>query len=179
MPTRPTVTATNQPNPQPKIKRLGSSHQSAQETYRRRTNHCAIPQPCHGVGYEIAPGPEHGASLRIYVVDPDHRSGQQEAQDPTSTKANGANQHPPPPKTPSSWCAFNCHKNLLVTPWFMPLRFCPTAGWDRNAARAVLGFGGSSTRFSGGPQSDSHHSRFRKDPISSRTVGFPESAQSP
>jgi len=45
----------------------------------------------------------------------------------------------------------------------------------RNAARLVLGFSDLSTRFPGGPQPDSRNPRFRKPPLRSRTVGFPES----
>ena len=39
----------------------------------------------------------------------------------------------------------------------------------------TLGFGGLSTKFPSRPQSDSHNPRFRKAPIPSRTIGFPES----
>ena len=39
----------------------------------------------------------------------------------------------------------------------------------------TLGFGGLPTKFPSSPQSDSLNPRFRKAPLSSRTVGFPES----
>jgi hypothetical protein len=60
--------------------------------------------------------------------------------------------------------------------WYTRIAYFPDRpGLDGNAARLVLGFSGSSTKFPDGPQPDSHNPRFRKPPLSSRTVGSPES----
>ena len=65
----------------------------------------------------------------------------------------------------------------LVEGDFHPARNAKFAwrGLDGNAARLVLGFSSSSIKFPDGPQPDSHNPRFRKPPLSSRTVGSPES----
>jgi hypothetical protein len=52
-------------------------------------------------------------------------------------------------------------------------------GWDRSTARAVVRVRWRIHRFPHGPQSGSPDSRFRKPPVSSRTVGFPESGWRP
>ena len=61
--------------------------------------------------------------------------------------------------------------DFLPFPSACGLTLCVWPGLDGNAARLVLGFSGSSTKFPDGPQPDSHNPRFRKPPLSSRTVG--------
>ena len=61
--------------------------------------------------------------------------------------------------------------DFLPFPSACGLTLCVWPGLDGNAARLVLGFSGSSTKFPDGPQPDSHNPRFCKPPLSSRTVG--------